>query len=106
MLTRLSLFCNRQPRKRVYSLTKAATEAEILTFNRRAGDRSMLTVSLRPATAFGERATICLGKIVAVAQKGKTRFQMGSGKNLGTALLEAYERPPPPAERMVDGEKL
>jgi sterol-4alpha-carboxylate 3-dehydrogenase (decarboxylating) len=51
--------------KRVYTLTKAEAEADILAANRRHGDSSMLTVSLRPATAFAERDTVCMGKIVA-----------------------------------------
>ncbi|MCJ1320750.1 hypothetical protein MMC15_006091 [Xylographa vitiligo] len=107
--------------KRAYTLTKAAAEAAVLAANRLAGDASMLTVSLRPATAFGERDTICMGKIVANARAGKARFQMGPGGNLydfiyagnladahllaAQALVRAYGHSPPADPRLrVDGE--
>jgi sterol-4alpha-carboxylate 3-dehydrogenase (decarboxylating) len=106
--------------KRVYTLTKAEAEADILAANRRHGDSSMLTVSMRPATAFGERDTICMGKIVATCREGKGRFQIGPGKNqydfiyvgnlvdahllAAYALLRAYGKPAPPMERRVDGQ--
>lgn len=108
--------------KRVYTLTKAQAEEDILAANRAAGDRSMLTVSLRPATAFGERDTIYLSKIIAVAEKGRNKIQVGNGANLydlvyvgnlaeahllaARALVAAYGRPPPPAEKRVDGENF
>jgi len=106
--------------KRVYTLTKAEAEADILAANRRQGDSSMLTVSLRPATAFGERDTICMGKIVATCRQGKGRFQIGSGQNkydfiyvtnlvdahllAANALLHAHGKPAPPQEIRVDGQ--
>jgi len=106
--------------KRIYTLTKATAESDILAANRAAGDASMLTVSMRPATAFGEDDDTCLGKMVAVAQQGKTRFQMGDGKNVfdfiyidnlveahvlaARALVAAYGKPPTPPDRRVDGE--
>jgi len=106
--------------KRVYTLTKAEAEAEILAANRKHGDSSMLTVSLRPATAFGERDTICMGKIVATCREGRGRFQIGPGKNqydfiyIGNlvdahllaayALLRTHGKPAPPKETRVDGE--
>ncbi|OTA91519.1 hypothetical protein M434DRAFT_397173 [Hypoxylon sp. CO27-5] len=106
--------------KRVYTLTKAEAEAEILAANRENGNSSMLTVSLRPATAFGARDTICMGKIVANAKQGKAKFQMGPGDNLydfiyisnlvdlhilaAEALVKAYGKPPPPPDMRVDGE--
>ncbi|KAF7884730.1 uncharacterized protein EAF02_005066 [Botrytis sinoallii] len=106
--------------KRVYTLTKAVAEAEILAANRKYGDSSMLTVSLRPATAFGERDTICMGKIVDVCRQGKGKFQIGAGKNeydfiyvgnlaeahilAAQALLRAYGKPVPPLETRVDGQ--
>ncbi|KAF4631662.1 hypothetical protein G7Y89_g6465 [Cudoniella acicularis] len=106
--------------KRVYTLTKAEAEAEILAANRKHGDSSMLAVSMRPATAFGERDTICMGKIVSTCRQGKGRFQIGSGNNqydfiyIGNlvdahllaayALLRAYGKPAPPKETRVDGE--
>ncbi|KAI0839434.1 NAD(P)-binding protein [Hypoxylon sp. FL0890] len=108
--------------KRVYTLTKAEAEAEILAANRENGDSSMLTVSLRPATAFGPRDTICMGKIVANAKQGKAKFQMGPGDNLydfvyisnlvdlhilaAEALVRAYGKPPPPSDMRVDGESF
>ncbi|MCJ1243929.1 hypothetical protein MMC30_001126 [Trapelia coarctata] len=107
---------------RVYTLTKATAEEEILAENRKGGNRSMLTVSLRPATAFGENDTVCLGKMFAVADQGKTKFQMGNGQNLydfvyidnlidahilaAEALIRAYGHPPPPADERVDGENF
>lgn len=108
--------------KRVYTLTKAKAEADILAANRRHGDSSMLTVSIRPATAFGERDTITAAKIVANARRGTAKVQFGPGKNLydfvyvsncadahilaARALVSAYGKPPPPPERRVDGESF
>ena len=106
--------------KRVYTLTKATAEEEILAANRASGDASMLTCSLRPCTAIGEADTICLGKMLAVAAHGQSRFQMGSGQNVydfvyvgnladahilaAQRLLAAHGRPRPPSDRRVDGE--
>ncbi|KAK6209325.1 erg26, C-3 sterol dehydrogenase [Pestalotiopsis sp. IQ-011] len=106
--------------KRVYTLTKAEAEEDILAANRQHGDSSMLTVSLRPATAFGERDGVCMGKIVANARAGKGRFQMGPGGNLydfvyisdlvdahflaAEALLGAFGKPAPADDVRVDGE--
>lgn len=106
--------------KRVYTLTKAEAEAEILAANRENGDASMLTVSMRPATAFGERDTVTMGKIVANARAGKAKFQMGPGGNMydcvyvsnlvdahllaAQALVAAFGKPPPPIEQRVDGQ--
>ncbi|TVY26269.1 Sterol-4-alpha-carboxylate 3-dehydrogenase,decarboxylating [Lachnellula hyalina] len=106
--------------KRVYTLTKAEAEAEILAANRKHGDSSMLTVSMRPATAFGERDSICMGKIVSTCRGGKARFQIGPGKNqydfiyvgnlvdahllAAYALVRAYGKPAPPKDKRVDGE--
>lgn len=108
--------------KRVYTLTKAEAEAEILAANRKNGDSSMLTVSMRPATAFGERDTVTMGKIVANARMGKARFQMGPGGNMydfvyisnlvdahllaAQALVNAYGKPPPRIEQRVDGQSF
>ena len=108
--------------KRIYTLTKATAEEEIIAANRKDGDRSMLTVSLRPCTAIGERDTICLGKMISRAEEGKMKFQMGNGKNIydfmyvgnlvdahilaARALVKAYGKPPPPAEQRVDGENI
>jgi sterol-4alpha-carboxylate 3-dehydrogenase (decarboxylating) len=106
--------------KKVYTLCKATAEEEILAANRSSGDRSMLTVVIRPALTFGERDTICLGKILAVAQQGKSKYQMGAGNNLydfvyvgnlvdahvlvAKALVQSYGKPPPEADKRVDGE--
>lgn len=108
--------------KRTYTLTKATAEEEILAANRAAGDRSMLTVSLRPCTTFGERDTTYITRIIGVAQKGSSKYQMGNGKNVydfvyvgnlvdahilaARALVDAYGVPPPSAETRVDGEKF
>jgi sterol-4alpha-carboxylate 3-dehydrogenase (decarboxylating) len=106
--------------KRIYTLTKAEAEAEILAANRKHGDSSMLTLSLRPATAFGERDTICMGKIVSNCRQGKGKFQIGPGNNLydfiyignlvdahllaAYALLHGYGKPAPTKAVRVDGE--
>jgi sterol-4alpha-carboxylate 3-dehydrogenase (decarboxylating) len=106
--------------KRIYTLTKAAAEEAVLTANRAHGNASMLTCSLRPASAIGEADTICLGKMIAAAEQGKSRFQMGNGQNIydfvyvgnvadahilaARHLLSAYGKPIPPPEERVDGE--
>ncbi|KAH7311257.1 hypothetical protein B0I35DRAFT_437797 [Stachybotrys elegans] len=107
--------------KRVYTLTKAVAEADVLSANRVGGDASMLTANLRPATVFGERDTICMGKIVATCRSGRGGMQIGPGRNeydflyvgnlvdaellTAKALLAAYGKPPPPDMR-VDGESF
>lgn len=106
--------------KRVYTLTKAEAEADLLAANRRGGDSSMLVVSLRPATAFGERDTICMGKIVATCRAGKGNIQIGPGTNeydvmyvsnlvdahvlAAEALHDAYGKPAPEESKRVDGQ--
>ncbi|KAK4212524.1 putative 3-beta hydroxysteroid dehydrogenase/isomerase family protein [Rhypophila decipiens] len=108
--------------KRVYSLTKAEADEIIKAANRDGGDNaaSMLTVELRPATVFGPRDTVCMGKIVANARAGKANIQMGPGNNYydfvyvsnyvdanilaAKALLKAYGKPPPADDMRVDGE--
>ncbi|KAI1111310.1 C-3 sterol dehydrogenase/C-4 decarboxylase family protein [Nemania sp. NC0429] len=106
--------------KRIYTLTKAVAEAEILAANREHGDSSLMTVSIRPASAFGARDTVTMGKIVANARAGKSRIQIGPGHNVfdfvyisnlvdahilaARALLGAYGKPPPPSELRIDGE--
>lgn len=109
--------------KRVYTLTKATAEEEILAANRAGGDTSMLTVSIRPALCFGERDRHFLAKVLAVAQSGRTKFQMGAGKNefdyvyignLADAhvlaayrLLEAWGHPvPSEQDRRIDGQNF
>lgn len=108
--------------KRVYTLTKATAEEEVLSANRKSGNNSMLTVSLRPCTAIGEADTVCLGKMIPRAEEGKMKFQMGNGQNIydfvyvgnlvdahilaAQALLKAYGKPPPPAHERVDGENI
>lgn len=68
--------------KRVYTLTKATAEEDVIAANRKGGDRSMLTVSIRPCTAIGEADTVCLAKMISVAEQGKAKFQMGAGQNI------------------------
>ncbi|KAI1103744.1 hypothetical protein F4804DRAFT_215930 [Jackrogersella minutella] len=109
--------------KRVYTLTKAEAEVETLSAKSENGDPSMLTVSFRPATAFGEqRDTIYMGKIVANARAGKEKLQMGPGANLydfvyisnlvdlhilaADALVRAYGKPLPPSDMRVYGESF
>lgn len=62
--------------KRIYTLTKAEAEEQILAANRARGDASMLTTSIRPAAIFGERDFICAGKIIANARKGSAKYQV------------------------------
>lgn len=106
--------------KRIYTLTKAEAEADLIAANRSGGDSSMLVVSLRPATAFGERDTICMGKIVASCRAGKGNVQIGPGTNeydfmyvsnlidahilAAQALLNAYGKPVPEGDKRVDGQ--
>lgn len=106
--------------KRVYTLTKAEAEAEVRAANRTGGDSSMLTVNVRPATAFGERDGTFFSKVVANVRKGNGRNQIGPGGNLydfiyisnlvdahilaAQALLRAYGNPPPEPGLRVDGE--
>ena len=107
--------------KRGYTLTKATAEAEVLACNRKdSNDHALLTCVLRPCTTIGEADTICLGKMLSNAVKGKTRFQMGEGKNVydfmyvgnladahiltAQHLLAAWGHPVPLQEKRVDGE--
>lgn len=109
--------------KRIYSLTKADAEEAIIGANRNGGsdDRALLTCSLRPCLAFGEHDIGALGKMVAVALQGRSRFQMGNGRNLydfvyvgnladahllaARALLAAWGHPrPTDPDSLVDGE--
>ncbi|KAH8897454.1 NAD(P)-binding protein [Thozetella sp. PMI_491] len=106
--------------KRVYTLTKAEAEAEILAATRESGDASMLTVSIRPASAFGPRDSVTMGKMVANARAGKANIQMGDGNNYydfvyisnlvdahmlaAQALVRAYGKPPPAKDVRVDGQ--
>lgn len=106
--------------KRIYTLTKAEAEADLIAANRSGGDSSMLVVSLRPATAFGERDTICMGKIVASCRAGKGNIQIGLGTNeydfmyvsnlvdahilAAQALHNAYRKPLPEEDKRVDGQ--
>lgn len=108
--------------KRVYTLTKAEAEADLIAANRSGphGDSSMLVVSLRPATVFGERDTICMGKIVASCRAGKGNVQIGPGTNeydfmyvsnlvdahilAAQSLHDAYGKPAPEESKRVDGQ--
>ncbi|KAL2291412.1 hypothetical protein FJTKL_12816 [Diaporthe vaccinii] len=106
--------------KRVYTLTKAEAEAALIAANRSDGDLSILVVSLRPATVFGERDTVCMGKIVASCRAGKGNIQIGPGTNeydfmyvsnlvdahilAAQALHDAYGKPVPEESKRVDGQ--
>lgn len=106
--------------KRIYTLTKVEAEDEILAANRRGGDSSMLTVSIRPATAFGARDFGFMGKVIAQARAGKANAQIGPGQNYydvtyisnlvdahllaAHALIDAYGKAAPPPEKQVDGQ--
>lgn len=108
--------------RRIYTLTKAEGEAELIAANRSGpdGEPSMLVVSLRPATVFGERDTICMGKIVASCRAGKGNMQIGPGTNeydlmyisnlvdahilAAQALHDAYGKPVPEEGKRLDGQ--
>ncbi|PHH75448.1 hypothetical protein CDD82_4447 [Ophiocordyceps australis] len=108
--------------KRAYTLTKAVAEGLVLAANRAHGDGSMLTANLRPATVFGERDSICMGRIVAVCRAGRGDMQIGPGDNeydfvyvgnlvdaqilTAKALLRAYGKPPPAPDTRVDGQSF
>jgi sterol-4alpha-carboxylate 3-dehydrogenase (decarboxylating) len=109
--------------KRIYCLAKADAEEAIQAANRNGGhdDRGVLTCSIRPGLIFGEHDAGALGKMFAVAQQGRSKFQMGNGQNpydfvyagnladahllAAHALLETWGKPRPadPSFR-VDGE--
>ncbi|RAL14384.1 C-3 sterol dehydrogenase/C-4 decarboxylase family protein [Aspergillus homomorphus CBS 101889] len=106
--------------KRLYCIAKADAEDAIQAANRHP-DTQMLTCHIRPCLVFGERDIGALGKMFAVARQGKSRFQMGEGRNsydfmyvgnladahllAARALLEAWGKPPPAdGRRRVDGE--
>ncbi|OKL60191.1 hypothetical protein UA08_04919 [Talaromyces atroroseus] len=109
--------------KRIYCLAKAEAEEAIQAANRNGGhdDQGVLTCAIRPCLVFGEHDVGALGKMIAVARKGMSRFQMGNGKNpydfvyagnladahllAAHALLDAWGKPRPtdPTVR-VDGE--
>lgn len=106
--------------KRVYTLTKVEAEDDILAANRQNGGSSLLTVSIRPATAFGARDFGFLGKVIAQARAGRANAQIGPGKNMydvtyvsnlvdahmlaAHALIDAYGKAPLPLEKRVDGQ--
>lgn len=106
--------------KRVYTLTKVEAEDKTRAANRQNGDSSMLTVSIRPATAFGARDYGFLGKVIAQARAGKANIQIGSGRNYydvtyisnlvdahllaAHALVNAFNKAPPSTDERVDGE--
>ncbi|RYP03234.1 hypothetical protein DL764_005281 [Monosporascus ibericus] len=108
--------------KRVYTLTKAVAEGDVLAANRINGDRSMLTTNIRPATVFGERDTVCMGKIVSTCRSCRAGIQIGPGNNeydfvyvsnlidaqmlAAQSLIRAYGKPPPPLDMRVDGQSF
>jgi sterol-4alpha-carboxylate 3-dehydrogenase (decarboxylating) len=65
--------------KHAYSLARVVAEEMVLAANRQ---RGMLTGVIRPCTPFGEGDYEHLAKVIAVAESGKARFQMGDGRNL------------------------
>lgn len=101
-------------------MTKVEAEDEILAANRQDGDSSLLTTSIRPATAFGARDYGFFGKVIAQPRAGRANVQIGPGKNyydftyvsnlvdahlLGAhALVNAYGESPSPVEMRVAGE--
>ncbi|KAF2657161.1 NAD(P)-binding protein [Lophiostoma macrostomum CBS 122681] len=101
-----------------YSHTKALAEEIVLAANRGAG--RMLTVSIRPATLYGEGDGIITTNLCKQALSGRARFHFGHGKNLydvayvenctyaqmlaAEALLRASTTDPLPKESRVEGE--
>lgn len=107
--------------KRVYTLTKVEAEDEVLAANREGGAETMLTLSVRPATAFGPRDFTCMGRIVATCRSGGANKQIGPGGNYydfiyvsnlvdghilaAQALIRAWGKPAPTvASERVDGQ--
>jgi sterol-4alpha-carboxylate 3-dehydrogenase (decarboxylating) len=103
----------------VYSHTKGLAEDLVLAANRRYGD--MLTVSLRPASIFGEGDVQMLPNMIQAYYTGKTKFQLGYNENLfdftyvgnvahahilaAKKLLEAYGKKEKAEDKAcVDGE--
>lgn len=62
-----------------YPLSKALAERAVLSAN---GKNGMLTVSLRPASSFGEANEEMIDKLIGVAKSGRANIQMGDGTNL------------------------
>jgi sterol-4alpha-carboxylate 3-dehydrogenase (decarboxylating) len=109
--------------KRLYCIAKANAEDAIHAANRNGGtdDTGILTCSIRPCLAFGERDVGALGKMIDVARQGRSRFQIGDGQNpydfvyIGNladahllaahALLDARGKPRPTTDP-VDGERF
>lgn len=106
--------------KRIYTLTKVEAEDNILAANRQNGNSSLLTASIRPATAFGARDFVFMGKVITQARAGRANTQVGPGKNMydvtyvsnlvdahilaAYALIDAYGKAPLPLEKRVDGQ--
>lgn len=103
--------------KRAYSLARVAAEELVIAANRQSG---MLTGVIRPCTPFGEGDYEHLAKVIAQAESGKAKFQVGDGRNLfdyvyvgnlvhghvllAKALLKASSLPRVPESERVDGE--
>jgi sterol-4alpha-carboxylate 3-dehydrogenase (decarboxylating) len=101
-----------------YSHTKALAEGMVLAANRTAG--RMLTVSIRPATLYGEGDGITTTNLCKQALSGRAKFQFGNGKNLfdvayvencayaqilaAEALLRASSKHPLSKEDRIEGE--
>jgi sterol-4alpha-carboxylate 3-dehydrogenase (decarboxylating) len=102
----------------VYSKTKKIGEELVLKAN---GQNGLLTTAIRLCTLFGEGDRVLTKHMIELAQDGRARYHVGSGKNLydfiyaGNAaeghvlaakkLLEASESNKPiPQELRVDGE--
>ncbi|KAE8149819.1 hypothetical protein BDV25DRAFT_130090 [Aspergillus avenaceus] len=108
--------------KRIYCLAKAESEEAIQAANRNGGtdNSGILTSAIRPCLVFGERDVGALGRMVAVARQGRSKFQMGNGQNpydfmyvgnladahllVAHALLDAWGKPPGDPSTRVDGE--
>ncbi|KAH8746676.1 hypothetical protein BGZ57DRAFT_946075 [Hyaloscypha finlandica] len=99
-----------------YPLSKALAEQAVLSANRKHG---MATVSLRPASCFGEANEEIIEKLIGVARSGRGNIQIGDRTNLydfvyagnvadahllaAKALLRDVNQPPAEEQR-VGGE--
>ncbi|KAF2141534.1 uncharacterized protein K452DRAFT_228725 [Aplosporella prunicola CBS 121167] len=111
--------------KRVYTVTKAVAEKDVLAANRSSASKdgsTMLTVAIRPCTLFGPGNDLFISKIINVVETGRARLQLGEGTNqwdfcyidnlihglflAASALLRAANEPPLPADRRVEGEPI
>ncbi|KAF2837870.1 NAD(P)-binding protein [Patellaria atrata CBS 101060] len=70
-------------------LVKAKTSQSILAANRTGND--MLTVTIRPASIYGEGDELTTGNLIRNARSGHANIQIGSGRNMFDNTYERVE---------------